>query len=257
MTRPILMLPIAGTIADNATRNVNTNIVGNNRSWWAFVENDLKAAKLAAGNDAQIMLHMPQSNHKNILGGKYCADAFTQCTKRVKGDDGSWIAPYKVLAQGFIQAFKGQRIGCYVGSPFYRVFDMPLGAAYRPYADTFDFLVIDHCTVWPDPAEVTRIAAGRTIMVEGGGPADIARWPAEVGWFLESRSPSMFTRETTEIAKTRRVVCYCGFGTAAERAAIAQEAAGYGLDPCIVYNDLPEFADAGVTLASLAAGGVA
>lgn len=257
MTRPILMLPIAGTIADNATRNVNPSIVGNNRSWWAFVENDLKAAKLATGNDAQIMLHMPQSNHKKILGGAYCADAMYQCTKRVKGDDGSWIAPYKVLAGGFVPAFIGQRIGCYVGSPFYRVFDMPLGAAYRIYAYTFNFLVIDHCTVWPDPSEVTRLAAGRTIMVEGGGPADIARWPADVGWFLESRSPSMFTAETTKIAETRRVVCYCGFGTAAERAKIAQEAAGYGLDPCIVYNDLPEFADAGVTLAGLAAGGAA
>jgi hypothetical protein len=134
---------------------------------------------------------------------------------------------------------------------------MKLGAAYSPYADTFNFLVIDHCTVWPDPSEVTRPAAGRTIMVEGGGPADIARWPADVGWFLESRSPSMFTAETTKIAETRRVVCYCGFGTAAERARIARETAGYGLDPCIVYNDLPEFADAGVTLASLAAGGAA
>lgn len=252
MPKPLLMIPIAGTIADNAVRNVSPNIVGNTRSWYAFVENEVKAAKLAAGASAQVMIHMPQGNDRRILDGKYCADAFYQCQKRVRGDDGAWVPPYRVLSQGFVEAFRGQRIGCYVGCPEYRPLGLDLGKSYRPYANTFDFLVLDHCTVWPDPTEVTRLAAGRTIMVEGGGPADIARWPAEVGWFLESRSPWLFTNATFEIAKTRRVVCYCGFGSATQRATVAVEAVTHGFDPCIVYNDLDEFNVEGVTIEYLA-----
>ena len=234
------MLPVASTIEDNSVRNVNPRIVGPDRSWYTFVENDLKAAKVAAKGIADVMLHCAHGNDKRILNGAYCADAFFQCQKRVKGSDGSWIAPYRPLASGFVQAFKGQRVGCYVGSPAYSVLDMRLGAMYSPYADTFSFIVIDHCTSWPDPMEITRIAAGRTIMVEGGSPSDIARWPADVGWFLESRSPSMFTVEATKIAETRRVVCYCGFGTTKERMDVAKEAIGYGMDPCVVFNDLDD-----------------
>lgn len=252
MTQPIIMLPVAGTIADDSTRNVNPAIVGNNRSWYAFVENEVKAAKLAAGASAQVMVHMPQGNDKRILDGKYCADAFYQCQKRVRGGDGTWVPPYRVLSQGFVEAFRGQRIGCYVGCPKYRPLGLDLGKTYRPYANTFDFLVLDHCTVWPDPAEVVRIAAGRTIMVEGGSPADIARWPQEVGWFLESRSPWIVADETAEIAKTRRVVVLCGFGMAAERILRANIVVDMGFDPCIVFNDLDEFNAWGVTIEYLA-----